>query len=275
MYKTDKDIMNRIKEHYKYLEDLGYEVVVIFLQGSQNYGLQDEQSDIDTKAIIVPSFEDFVKNKQPISTTYILDNNEHIDTKDIRIMCDMWIKQNLSYIELLYSNYYLINPKYNSKVEALMGYKSDIAYINPSLFLKCIKGMAYEKQKALCHPYPNTMDKIEKYGFDGKQLSHAMRLPFVLDNYINKKENLYTIKDILNKKMLINIKRNKNIKGDNYLKLDNAKEMMDKTVEDIKEKVDNYCEIYQNIINQNGIQILDNFKYEILSKKFKKDLTFN
>ena len=36
--------------------------------------------------------------------------------------------------------------------------------------------MAMEKDKALCHPYPNIKDKIDKYGYDGKQLSHCARL---------------------------------------------------------------------------------------------------
>ena len=51
--------------------------------GSQNYGLDiydnDYMSDVDTKAIILPSFEDIVLNREPKSTTIVLDNNEHID----------------------------------------------------------------------------------------------------------------------------------------------------------------------------------------------------
>ena len=43
-----------------------------------------------------------------------------------------------------------------------------------------------EKRKALCHPYPNTMDKIEKYGYDGKQLHHCARLNEFLERYINE-----------------------------------------------------------------------------------------
>ena len=33
-----------------------------------------------------------------------------------------------------------------------------------------------EKKKALCHPYPTLKEKIEKYGYDGKQLHHIIRL---------------------------------------------------------------------------------------------------
>jgi uncharacterized protein YggL (DUF469 family) len=51
----EKRIRQRIKEHYDEVCSLGFEVVAIFLQGSQNYNCDeytDEyQSDIDTKCI--------------------------------------------------------------------------------------------------------------------------------------------------------------------------------------------------------------------------------
>lgn len=119
----DRDkIMARLQEHYDFLVNKGHEVVGVFLQGSQNYGLDlytsEYVSDIDSKAIILPSFDDFVYNRKAFSHTYILDNEEHIDTKDIRVMCEMWIKENISYIELLYTNFSIINPEYYDIVNA-------------------------------------------------------------------------------------------------------------------------------------------------------------
>ena len=67
-------------------------IVGVFLQGSQNYGLNTKDSDVDTKCILVPTFNDIALNKKPISTTHVLDNNEHLDLKDIRL-----------YIETLYT----------------------------------------------------------------------------------------------------------------------------------------------------------------------------
>lgn len=37
-----------------------------------------------------------------------------------------------------------------------------------------------EKRKALCHEYPTTKDKIEKYGYDPKQLHHIVRLEHMI-----------------------------------------------------------------------------------------------
>jgi predicted nucleotidyltransferase len=59
MNKNEK-IMNRLQEHYDEVIKMGYEVVGVFLQGSQNYDLDYENSDIDSKAIILPKFNDFV-----------------------------------------------------------------------------------------------------------------------------------------------------------------------------------------------------------------------
>ena len=48
------NVCGHLEEAYEYFpED---RVVGIFLQGSQNYGLDYEKSDVDTKLIIAPTF---------------------------------------------------------------------------------------------------------------------------------------------------------------------------------------------------------------------------
>ena len=174
-----KYIMNNLKEKWDYLKNNDYKVVALFLQGSQNYNLDvyddDYKSDIDAKAIVLPSLKDIVLNKTPISTTIVLENNEHIDVKDIRVMKDMFIKQNISYIELLFTKYYIIDENYKDYFEKLFSMRNEIASINRNQFIKCFKGMSMEKLKAMEHPYPTIIDKINKYGYDPKQLHHIVR----------------------------------------------------------------------------------------------------
>jgi hypothetical protein len=55
------------------------QIVGIFLQGSQNYGLDTPLSDVDTKLIVVPSFKDIAMNRKPVSTTHVRANEEHTD----------------------------------------------------------------------------------------------------------------------------------------------------------------------------------------------------
>jgi predicted nucleotidyltransferase len=163
---------------------MGYEVVGVFLQGSQNYELDYEGSDIDCKAILLPKFEDFVLNNKAVSTTHVLENNEHIDLKDIRLMFDYFKKQNINFVEILFTRYKIINPKYAVYMQKLFDNNERLAHYNNYASLNCIAGTSMEKYKALEHPYPTIVDKIEKYGYDPKQLHHIIRLNEFIKRYI-------------------------------------------------------------------------------------------
>ncbi len=262
-------VMKRLQEHYDYLVDQGHEVVFLAHQGSYNYNLDYEKSDIDSKAVILPSFEDFVHDKSPFSYTYILDNEEHIDTKDIRKMCEMWQKENISYIELLYSDFIIINPEYEDLVNELIKHRDDIVNINPDQFLRCIAGMSKEKVKALCHPYPNLIEKIKKYGFDGKQLSHCARLNEFISRYAVNKEPIKDCYISQIPEILINYKQNLNSTGQHYLPVQAAIEiceMFDKDTHDIEQAH------LGNPINKSNLEYLKNFRYKTIEKFFKKFL---
>lgn len=266
-------IMARLQQHYDYLIQQGHEVVALMLQGSQNYDLdiytEDYASDIDTKAIVIPSFDDFVYNKKAFSHTYILDNNEHIDVKDIRVMFDMFKKENISYIELLYTEYKIINPDYYDIINSLLEDKEHIVNINRNQFLRCIAGMAMEKRKALTHPYPTIIDKINKFGYDPKQLHHLARLREFIQRFTDGEPiaECYKTKE---KEYLLNLKLGKKSDG-SQLDLDEAEVMADKFNNEIKFIKDENC-TEKDVINDFGIALLNEVQYEILKKKFKKDL---
>ena len=180
-----KDIIAELQSHKKEAEQLEngkYRPIYIALQGSQNYSLDTENSDVDTKVITLPSLDQIIKNKKPTSFTHVRANNEHIDMKDVRLMFDCFKKQNINFIEILFTDYYFImNDKYKSLLEELRSHAEEIAVLNPYRAIKCMKGMAFEKYNALCHPYPAKIDIINKYGYDGKQLHHLLRLEYFLD----------------------------------------------------------------------------------------------
>ena len=94
MTDKDKKIFDRLNDDIKTVQDMGHKVFGVFLQGSQNYHLDYEGSDIDTKVIVLPTLEDIVLNKSPVSTTHIREDNSHIDLKDIRLMWQCFKKQN-------------------------------------------------------------------------------------------------------------------------------------------------------------------------------------
>lgn len=179
-------IMKRVRDHYE--EALEYfsedQVVGIFLQGSQNYGLDTEHSDVDTKLIVTPSFKDIALNAKPVSTTHVRDNEEHIDFKDVRLYMETFRKQNLNFLEILFTPFYIINPLYEDAWMRLVEHREEIARMNPYRAVKSMKGIALEKYHAMEHPYPSKLDLIERYGFDGKQTHHLLRVDDYLERYI-------------------------------------------------------------------------------------------
>lgn len=169
-FHTDKWIMEKVQEHYD--EALKYfpedRVIGIFLQGSQNYGLDYEGSDIDTKLIVVPTFKEIAFNKQPVSTTHVRENNEHIDFKDIRLMLQTFRKQNLNFLEILFTPYKIVNPQYAQYWNELIEHREEIAHYSPYAAVKAMQGIAKEKYYAMEHRYPSKIEVIDEYGYDPK-----------------------------------------------------------------------------------------------------------
>lgn len=172
-------IYDRVQKHYKYLESLGYNVVAVFAQGSMNYGLyvnDDEyKSDVDTKAIVLPTLDNLISGSKMVSTKYDFEG-EQIDVKDIRVMADMWAKSNPAYLEILFTQYCVFNNKFQDYIKEILEMADDIVKMNYPQLAKCISGMSKEKVIAMEHPYPSLIDKIQKYGYDSKQLHHIIRL---------------------------------------------------------------------------------------------------
>ena len=161
-----KTVMERVQEHYD--EALEYfpedRIVGIFLQGSQNYGLEIPSSDVDTKLIVVPTFEEIAFNHKAHSTTHVRENDEHIDFKDIRLMLGTFRKQNLNFLEILFTPYKILNPKYAEEWMRLEAKREKIAHYNKFAAVKAMKGVALEKYHAMEHRYPAKIEIIDKMG---------------------------------------------------------------------------------------------------------------
>ena len=103
-----------LEEHLWAVERAGYKrenILGIFAYGSQNYGVATENSDWDTKAIIVPDWQNLVL-RPPVSMEIHLANEEHCEVKDIREIVNMFKKQNINFVEILFTEYKWINPLY-------------------------------------------------------------------------------------------------------------------------------------------------------------------
>lgn len=137
-----------------------------FIQGSQNYMLDYEGSDVDSISLAVPSFKSLCLEEQKFSFTHVRQNNEHIDIKDFRLIFGSWLKQNVKYLEILFSKYHTIDERYRVVWDSITENREKISRYDQIRGVKCCFGMAMEKYKALKHPYPSIIEKIEKHGYD-------------------------------------------------------------------------------------------------------------
>lgn len=242
----------------------GDRVLMVALQGSQNYGLAYENSDVDTKALLVPTFEDIVFNKRPVSTTHVRENDEHIDFKDVRLMVQSWRKQNINFVEVLFTNWMWINPKYEQPVKTLIDNSELIARYNPYLAVKCMKGMAFEKYHALEHPYPSKVDVLAQKGYDPKQLHHIFRMKDFLWKYIAEESYVDCLK-ATDPEWLIEVKKGK-------YSLDDARLLAAENVKIISDAADIYCEKVENKCNPEAEEVLNNFVYDVMKIAMKEEL---
>lgn len=265
MNDRDNKIMKRIEHDYKYVTEKGYNVFGVFLQGSQNYNLDYDGSDIDTKCIILPTLEDIVLNKQPVSTTLILEDNSHIDLKDIRLMWQCFKKQNINFLEILFTRYCLVNYDYTLIWKRMQELSERIAHYNNYAAVNCIAGMVFEKNAALCHPYPTLKDKIEKHGYDNKQLHHIVRCAEFLDRYIEGvpyEECLIPT----NPQQLVDIKAN-------YIyNLDEAKQIAKETVDTVKAVKEKYMNENEVVIDNEVNDLMNDLLLKAIKFALRKEL---
>lgn len=262
-----KDIMNRLNEHYKSIESKKYDILGVFLYGSQNYDLAYEGSDIDSKAIIIPNFESFVTNKKPISKTHEMPNDEHVDIKDIRLMFNNFLKQNINFVEMLFTDYMIINPKYEHIFNYVLAENENIARYNIYKTLNCISGMSKQKLKALEYPYPSIKEKIDKYGYDPKQLHHIIRL----NEFIKKYVDGYDYKDCLKSSMkdyLISVKKS------NYYNLEQARHLANNIDKETKFIKDSYLKNNELIVNKDIEKLFNDTIVRAFKIKFKEELKY-
>lgn len=265
-YHSDKWIMEQIARHHKEALSLynDNQIIGVFCQGSQNYGLDIETSDIDTKCILTPSFKDIVMAHNPISTTHILDNNEHLDAKDIRKYLLCFRKQNLNFLEILFTPFYMVNPIYAEQWNRLIENREAIANLNRYRGVQSMKGIALEKYHAMEHPYPSKIHLIQKYGYDFKQLHHLLRVEDCLEKYINGEsyENCLRPTD---PEYLMCVKRG-------YYNLDKARVVAAAAKEHVEEMAEAFYMVNENVENEETNALLDDVQYEIMRIAVEREL---
>lgn len=263
-------ISQKMKEHLQEAKETLKDrpIVVLACQGSQNYGLDYEDSDFDTKCITVPTFKEIALNKKALSTTHIRENNEHIDLKDIRLYIQTFRKQNLNFLEILFTPYYVCPmnnfTNFYNEWGKLINNREKIAHMNPLRGFSSMKGIAAEKYHALEHHYPSRMHMIEKFGYDPKQLHHLLRI----DEFMKRFYNGESYEDCLISDYpdyLIDIKKG-------LFDLDKARDIANTTMTEIENLYNKAKNTLNNKEDKEMVELLEDVSYNIMKRSIQNEL---
>lgn len=173
----EKNIREILRRDYSYLvEKYGEDRVVgVFLYGSQNYGTDTDDSDVDAKGIVIPSFSQLV-SKEDITYTHEFEdgNDNSLDVKDIRLMFEQFAKCNINFVEILFTQYSIINPMYKDLWVLIKEKREDIAKYDLKRTLYATAGIINNKYKLLNNPdtmYKGYSEVLRLYQFMKNLLS--------------------------------------------------------------------------------------------------------
>lgn len=145
--------------------------VALTLHGSQNYELDLPESDVDAKLIIVPTWDEVVFCKQPLSKT-IAGPYGDINVTDVRLFIGNNLKkQNFNFLECLFTPYSCVNPAYADLWGDLIRIREEIAHYDPPAAVRTMMGQVE--------------NQYGRWGrFDNKKtLYHMARIHGAIDRY--------------------------------------------------------------------------------------------
>lgn len=172
-----RDIEKALQEHKEKVIAAGYpeeQLLGIFVYGSQNYDLATEKSDVDTRAVLIPALKQLAF--YPIKTRIIeLENNEHCEVMSIIHLIQNFRKQNVNFIEILFTKYCWVNPFYKDLWDYyFVEQNENIAHYDCYKCLRSITGQV--------------IHTLNKNPFDGKKVGNGLRLYYFLISYLIGKD---------------------------------------------------------------------------------------
>lgn len=181
---------SKVEEHYKFVVEKGcihgYDVIATCLIGSQNYGLDTPDSDVDTISIVVPNFEAICCGKPKIDHTYDFEDGGKAKVRDYRSFALNDLKKScFTNTEALYSVKVVVNPAYKEVWNFLMENRETIMRADYEATVRSMLGYVASMES-----------RFQKEGFSGyredlgmnpKMFMHAVRAYDWLGKFIPNK----------------------------------------------------------------------------------------
>ena len=182
------DAMREVQDHARQVsthcvENERGRLWVTMLYGSQNYGLDSADSDVDTKSMLLPTLKMVLMDGSRVSTELTMRDGSLDNLKDVREMFGNYLKGNINFVETLFTPYYECHC-YGGFFEQLRSRRNLVANARPRRLMHMAAGMAKQKYCAFSHPFEGKKEVLAKYGYDPKQLHHLMRLYYFMHNYM-------------------------------------------------------------------------------------------
>lgn len=157
------------------------EIVFQSIAGSVNRNLNDENSDLDYKVFVLPTFEDLYESK--VYKNFTTSDEKDVEIHDVRKLEKLLYNSNLSYLELFFSQQ--IDTFGHKEIDELLLIKEDLPKINlKSLYNSCL-GMYNGQFKDLKNANSELQKSIiDRYGYNTKKAMMAMHfLKFITSYY--------------------------------------------------------------------------------------------
>lgn len=267
IYNEDK-VKKEIKKRYEQVRLMygNHNIVGVFYFGSGNYNLDTPFSDIDTKIIMLPKFDDIVDSQHWISKTIVHEDGSLSEVKDIRLMFNSYLKQNINFTETLFTKYFELNPEYTGVwLGAIVKNREKIAHYCPQKAVLTMWGNMKTKYKQMLHCAPHSEEDIAKYGYCLKDFHHIARLYDFITRYIEGEETYENILIPKNRELLISYKTTP-------YPLEEVKEICTNLINQAEVLVDEYVQEKPFKVDKEVEEILSSVQRSMIATALKKEL---
>ena len=172
------DVMARVAKHYETaIRHYGEGAVLgVFLYGSWNYNTNTPDSDVDTKCILVPNLYSLAIKPYEVKHLHI--DDEVCECMTIMHMVANWKKQNINFVEIMFTDYCIINPLYRELWEELfpLADREKVAH--------------YDLRQAIHSMVHQAIHTLKQDPNDPKKIMNGARILMTLDR-LTKTERTY------------------------------------------------------------------------------------
>lgn len=246
--------MDAVRRHHNYVLNKAKErnesVIMTVLDGSQNYGLDHDGSDIDTFSFVLPSLENISQLKEPVSTEFWVEDGK-CSVKDIRLALNLVIKTSPNSIEWFTSKYQIRNLEYDNLLNKYLNSDTVNKMIRSNYFhmLKACEGMAHQLSK---RNMPS-----------GKRYSHALRIIHMWNTFVGKDYHILSFRDEESRLKALSAKLNPD---------EDYQEQIEELAEVMHGFADSFVRTSEMLADEIiGQRLVRQFEYELMKKHLKID----